>query len=76
MKHLVRVVRERHQVFDEQLARLVDIDAGEVWDRLEAESGDLSELIDVAERVAAVDGDITAAEKGVIAELRSRLRLR
>lgn len=72
MKHLVRAVRDQHQVVDEQLANVVDIDPGEVWKRLDAESGDLTELLDVADRVATVDGDLTAREKEVIAELRSR----
>jgi hypothetical protein len=74
MKHLVRVLRDQHQVVDNQLANVVDIDPSDVWKRLDAESGDLTELLDVADRVATVDGDITAHEKEVIAELHSRCR--
>ncbi|EGX59424.1 hypothetical protein SZN_13033 [Streptomyces zinciresistens K42] len=70
MRHLVRVVRERHQVVDEQLANLVDIDPTEVWRRMDAEQGDLSDVLDAADQVAAVDGDVNAREKAVIAELR------
>ena len=70
MRHLVRLVREQHLVVDNQLAHLVDIDPAEVWGRIDAESGDLSDLLDAADRVAAVDGDITAREKAVIAQLR------
>ncbi|MEV7481603.1 TerB family tellurite resistance protein [Streptomyces halstedii] len=70
MQHLVRLVREQHQVVDEQLARLVDIDPAEVWGRIDAEPGDLSDLLDVADRVARVDGDLNAREKAVISELR------
>ncbi|MFB7244725.1 hypothetical protein CW362_36720 [Streptomyces populi] len=72
MRHLVRVVRERHQVVDEQLANLVDLDPAEVWQRIDAEPGDLSDVLDAADRVAAVDGDINAREKAVISELRDR----
>ncbi|PJE95782.1 hypothetical protein CUT44_21210 [Streptomyces carminius] len=72
MRHLVRLVREQHQVVDEQLARLVDIDPAEVWERIDAEPGDLSDLLDAADRVAAVDGDINKPEKAVISELRDR----
>lgn len=72
MRHLVRLVRERHQVVDEQLARLVDIDPAEVWRRLDAEPGDLSDLLDVANRVAAVDDAVNAREKAVISELQDR----
>ncbi|MFD8296052.1 hypothetical protein ACFV13_07445 [Streptomyces bauhiniae] len=72
MRHLVQKVRERHQVVDEQLAHLVDIDPTEVWRRMDAEPGDLSDLLDVADRVATVDGDVNAREKAVISELRDR----
>lgn len=72
MRHLVRVVRDQHQVVDERLARLVDIDPADVWRRLDAESGDLSEILDVANRVAAVDGAVNALEKAIISELRER----
>ncbi|WP_328563773.1 hypothetical protein [Streptomyces coelicoflavus] len=74
MRHLVRVVREQHQVVDEELARLVDIDPAEVWRRMDAETGDLSDLLDVAERVAAVDGDVNARERALISELREHCR--
>ncbi|MFF8860538.1 hypothetical protein ACF08B_00610 [Streptomyces sp. NPDC015139] len=72
MRHLVRLVQERHQVVDDQLAQLVDIDPAEVWERVEAESGDLSDILDAADRVATVDGDLDAREKAVISELRER----
>ncbi len=74
MKHLVRIARDHHQVVDEQLANVVDIDPDEVWKRLNAEPGDLTELLDVADRVATVDGDITAREEAVIGELENRVR--
>lgn len=59
---------------DEQLANIVDLDPDEVWKRLDAEPGDLTDLLDVADRVASVDGDITARKKDVIAELQVRCR--
>jgi hypothetical protein len=72
MRHLVRLVRERHEVVDERLAQVVDIDPAEVWKRLDAEPGDLSDVVDAAERVATVDGDVDAREKAILAELRER----
>lgn len=72
IRHLVRLVRDQHQVVDEQLARIVDIDPAEVWRRLDAESGDLNDILDVAERVATVDGAVNAPEKAIISELRGR----
>ncbi|KUG61488.1 hypothetical protein AVL61_00740 [Kocuria rosea subsp. polaris] len=72
IRHLVRLVRDRHQVIDEQLARLVDVDPAEVWRRLDAEPGNLSDIVDAAERVATVDGAVNTREKTVIAELQER----
>ncbi|OIJ63661.1 hypothetical protein [Streptomyces mangrovisoli] len=74
MRHLTRLARERHQVVDEELAHLVDVEPAEVWRRVAAEPGDLSDVLDAAERVAAVDGDVNAREKAVISELRDRCR--
>ncbi|MER5552937.1 TerD family protein [Streptomyces sp. NPDC002793] len=74
IRHLVRLVRDQHHVVDEQLAQLVDIDPAEVWRRLDAEPGDLRDIVDAAERVATVDGDVNAPEKAVIGELRDRCR--
>ncbi|WP_203219258.1 hypothetical protein [Arthrobacter ipis] len=72
MRHLVRLVRDRHQVVDEQLAHLVDIDPADVWRRLDAEPGDLSDIHDVADCVATVDGAVNAREKAIISELGDR----
>lgn len=72
IRHLVRLARDQHQVVDEQLARLVDIDPAKVWRRLDAEPGDLSDIVDAAERVATVDGAVNPREKAVISELQDR----
>jgi hypothetical protein len=72
MRHLVRLVRDRHQVADEKLARRVDVDPAEVWRRIDAEPGDVSDLVDVGNRVATVDGAVNALERGTIFELQDR----
>jgi len=72
IRHLVRLVRDQHQVVDEQLAHLVDVDPAEVWRRLDAEPGDLSDILDVANRVATVDGAVSARERAIISELQDR----
>jgi len=72
IRHLVKLVQDRHQVADEKLARLVDVDPAEVGRRLDAETGDTSDLLDVADRVATVDGPVNALELVVISELRDR----
>ena len=71
-QQLTRLARERHQVNDEQLANVIDIDPDDVWQRLDAEPGDLSDVVYATERVATVDGDLNTHEKAVIAELRGR----
>lgn len=73
-RHLVTLVRDKHQVVDEQIARLVDIDQGEVWRRLDAESGDLSDILDAANRVATVDGAVSRREKEILSDLEDRCR--
>jgi tellurite resistance protein len=75
MRHLVERARNQHQVIDEELARLVEIDPAEVWQRLEAESGDLSDILDAANRVAEVDGEVNALEAAVIYQLEDRCGL-
>jgi hypothetical protein len=74
IRHLVRLARDQHQVVDRQLAHLVDIDPAEVWRRLDAESGDLSDILEAASRVATVDGAVNELESAVISELRDRCR--
>ena len=72
IRHLVRLVRDHHQVVDDQLAQLVDVDPGEVWRLLDAEPGDLSDILDVATRVATVDGPANARERAIISEVQDR----
>jgi hypothetical protein len=72
MKHLVRVIRDDHDVIDEQLAQLIEIEPAEVWQRIDAEEGDLTDLLDVAERVASINGAVSPREQAIIDELRAR----
>jgi tellurite resistance protein len=72
MRHLVRLVKDRHQVADEKLALLIELDPAEVWRRIDAEPGDVSDLVEVANRVATVDGPVKALERGTISELQDR----
>lgn len=71
-RHLTRLVRETHNVTDEQLARVIITDEDQVWARVEAEEGDLSDLVSAAELVAGIDGKITTSERAVIDELEER----
>jgi hypothetical protein len=72
MRHLVRLVRDKHQVVDEQITHVVDLDPDEVWHRLQAEPGDLSDILDAATRVATVDGAINKHEQKILSELLDR----
>lgn len=73
MRHLVRLVRERHEVVDEQLAQLVEVDPADVWHRVDAESGDLSDVLEAAKAVAIIDGGTRSSEREMLSELESRL---
>jgi len=72
IRHLVSAVHDHHQVVDEDLARLVEVDPEDVWRRVQAETGDLSDILEMAEEVANVDGAMNAKEKAIIAELQDR----
>lgn len=72
LRHLVRGLRDGHQVVDDALSQLITLDPDEVWRRLAAEQGDLGDLIDAAEQVAAVDGPANARERAVLAEITDR----
>lgn len=69
LRHLVSLVDEHHQVLDDELARLITIDPAEVWRRLDAEQGDLSDLVEAAEQVAAVDGPGNDRELGRVSKV-------
>jgi tellurite resistance protein len=71
-RHLVAIAAQKHEVVDEELAQLVELDVDEVWRRLDAEEGDLSDLVDLATKVAAVDGETTKKERAVIAAIADR----
>jgi tellurite resistance protein len=72
MRHLVSLVKEHHDVLDEALSEVVDIDTEEILGRLEVEGGDLSDVVAAAERVAAIDGELNKHEERLLAEIRKR----
>lgn len=74
-RRLVQRVRDQHQVVDSELAELIDMEAGDVWRRVESEPGDLSDIVNMANRVASVDGKVNANERATIAELLERSTL-
>lgn len=72
IRHLIRMVRDQHQVVDDELAEVVDIDPHVVWDRIDEEEGDLSDIVAAAEVAASVDGPINKAEQKILDEIRLR----
>lgn len=69
MRHLVKLVREHHQVIDDELAQAIDADRAEVWQRMEGTRGDLSDLYKAANQVVTIDGDPSILERALLAEL-------
>lgn len=71
-KHLVARVEELHQIVDTELSEVVDLDIDEVWSRLSPDVDDLSDVIHLARRVAAVDGEPNKKERALISEIEKR----
>lgn len=71
-RHLIQMVKERHEVDDEQLARVIDLDADEVWERFDAELGDVSDVVKAARTAAALDGEPNQSELKIVEELERR----
>lgn len=69
MRHLVREVRERYEVVDEELARVVEVDWAEVLRRVDAEPGDRRDLLDAARAVSEIDGAANQRERLVLDRL-------
>lgn len=65
-RHLVRLVRERHGIVDDELQSIVDITPDDVWQMIADEDSDLSDVVDAAKRVAMIDGEINKHERVVL----------
>lgn len=72
MRHLTRLAHERHQVVDDELSQVVEVDRDAVWRRLDAETGDLSDIVGAGTKVAEIDGKINARERQVLDGLGDR----
>lgn len=72
-RHLVRLVESKHQVIDEELARVVDVDSADVWRRIAGETGDLSDIVEAAWEIASVNGDPSKKELALLAQLDVRV---
>ncbi len=72
LRQLVADVETKHQVVDEELAALIELDTDAVWRRLAAEDGDLGDLVDLANKVAAMDGEPSKKRRLVIADIEER----
>jgi tellurite resistance protein len=72
MKQLTKLANEKHGLAEEDLEQIIDIDQTEIWRRLDAEDGDLLDLLDVAQKTAEIDGDVNKLETATLAELRQR----
>ena len=72
MHHLLRLLYKRYDVHDEALAKVIDLDPDDVWRRIDAETDDLSDLLEAARRIAKADGSATKREEAVIEQLAAR----
>lgn len=74
IRHLIQNVKVHHQVEDDELARVINIEPADVWRRLEAETGDLSDILHAAELIADVDGVVSPEELAILERLRQRVQ--
>jgi tellurite resistance protein len=65
-------LHKQHDLTDDQFANVFDIDVEDVWRRLDEETGDPADLLDVAVKTAEIDGLVHKPETAVIQELRDR----
>ncbi len=71
-RHLVRLAAAQHQVIDEELAQVIDMNEDLVWRRLDEAQGDLGSIIEAARRVAAVDGEPGKKERAALEAIEVR----
>lgn len=69
LRHLTRLVQERHDIADDRLASIVDLDPDDVWSLVAEADDDLADVVDASEVVAKIDGEINAKERAVLDEL-------
>lgn len=72
MRHLTRLAHERHEVVDDELAEVVEVDPESVWRRLGTEPGDLSDIVEAGTKVAEIDGKINTSERRILSEFDDR----
>lgn len=72
LRHLTRLAQERHEIADERLASVVDLDPDDVWSLVAEADDDLTDVVDASEVVAEIDGDVNAKERAVLEELSAR----
>jgi len=72
MRGLVEQLHDQHDLTDDQFANVIDLDVEDVWRRLDGETGDLADLLDVAVTTAQIDGSVHKLETAVLQELQDR----
>lgn len=72
LKHLIHLAKERRQIEDEQLARVIDIDPEDVRAMIAAADDDLSDIVAAAETIARIDGEWNTRERKMLDEIRKR----
>lgn len=72
LRHLTRIARERHEIVDDRLAGVVDIDPDDVWSMVAAVQDDLDDIVDASVAVAEIDGEVNPRERVILDEVRTR----
>lgn len=71
-QRLVRLIKERFEIEDEKLARVIDLDPADAWSLIAEAKGDLEDIVEASKAVAAIDGEINAKEQEMLDEVELR----
>lgn len=74
---LVQTVERDHQVVDQELAEMIEIDSTVLWREIgESVDDDLEDIIDLSQRVAGIDGEPNKKERALLSEIENRCQRR
>lgn len=72
LQQLFAFAKDIHNVVDQELTNVIEVDPEEVWRQIDLTNGDLSSLYDAAVSVAKIDAPLSKAEKQILREIEER----
>lgn len=72
LRSLTRIARERHEIVEDRLAGVIEVDPGDIWSLLAAAEGDLNDIVAASAVIAEIDGEVNPKERLVLDAIRAR----